>query len=429
MSRCQNCPSTAAVRTSIEPLLQDLPEDIVYKKWTQTDGTKLDNITEDKDEFMDGLIHRLSQLTSHHFIARTQSSYFKKSKEELDEETCVLVSDFSENFSFVVQDCVQGYYWMNEQATVLPFLAYMKNSDGVVTPTSMCIISDHLQHDSLAVHAFLYPIIEHIKRINTRIKKIKYFTDGSAAQYKNKKNFANICSHVDDFGLQAEWHFYASCHGKSACDGIGGTLKRHARLYSLQKTSTGHISTPKELFEWADSHLQSIKCFYVDKTQVADRVRRIESRMSLALPVKGTRAMHCFIPINSFQLKASPLSIECDFKVFHVLPDEIPFDYTSCKEGDVVVWMKPNGCWQMAKILSANPDENAYEVNLFTPDGERGFLQGYHLVNKKVIIDCSDVIFIVTSLFKTTVRSRLYKIKKDEFDLICDKYTQTMQNS
>jgi hypothetical protein len=57
------------------------------------------------------------------------------------------------------------------------------------------------------------------------LKKIKYFTDGSGAQYKNKKNFAN--AHILDFnGLDAEWHFFASCNGKSACDGIRGTLKK-----------------------------------------------------------------------------------------------------------------------------------------------------------------------------------------------------------
>jgi hypothetical protein len=26
----------------------------------------------------------------------------------------------------------------------------------------------------------------------------------------------------EDFGALAEWHFFATSHGKSACDGIGG---------------------------------------------------------------------------------------------------------------------------------------------------------------------------------------------------------------
>jgi len=83
----------------------------------------------------------------------------------------------------------------------------------------------------------------------------------------------------------------------------------------------------------------------------------------------------------SFQLKASPLSTECDFNLFDVLPDNTPIDYTSCKDGDVIAIVKPNG-WHMAEIVSCNVEENAYEVKLFTPDGERGFLKGYHLPKK-----------------------------------------------
>ena len=36
----------------------------------------------------------------------------------------------------------------------------------------------------------------------------------------------NLCSHHDDFGLYAEWHFFATSHRKSPCDGVGGTVKR-----------------------------------------------------------------------------------------------------------------------------------------------------------------------------------------------------------
>ena len=55
-------------------------------------------------------------------------------------------------------------------------------------------------------------------------KKIIYFSDG-AASHKNRKNFINLCLHKDDFGISAEWYFYATSHGKGACDGVGGTVK------------------------------------------------------------------------------------------------------------------------------------------------------------------------------------------------------------
>ena len=76
-----------------------------------------------------------------------------------------------------------------------------------------------------------------------------------------------MCCHEQDFGLAAEWHFFASCHGKSACDGIGGTLKRLARLASLQRHSTNQITTPMELFIWAKDNVD-IKTFYVSSDEV-----------------------------------------------------------------------------------------------------------------------------------------------------------------
>jgi hypothetical protein len=35
------------------------------------------------------------------------------------------------------------------------------------------------------------------------------------------KNFSNLCHHKDDFGVPAEWYFFATSHGKTAGDGQG----------------------------------------------------------------------------------------------------------------------------------------------------------------------------------------------------------------
>jgi len=65
-------------------------------------------------------------------------------------------------------------------------------------------------------------------------QKILYFSDEAASQYKNCKNFLNLCHHKVDFGVDAEWHFFATSHGKGPCDGLGGTVKRLAARASLQ---------------------------------------------------------------------------------------------------------------------------------------------------------------------------------------------------
>ena len=64
--------------------------------------------------------------------------------------------------------------------------------------------------------------------------KIFYFSDGCAEQYKNRKNFVNLCHHQKDFNMDAEWIFFATSHDKSPCDSVGGFVKRYVAKRSLQ---------------------------------------------------------------------------------------------------------------------------------------------------------------------------------------------------
>jgi len=56
-------------------------------------------------------------------------------------------------------------------------------------------------------------------------KTFEYFSDGCSGQHKNYKNFLNLTYHKHDFDVDASWVFFATSHGKSPCDGIGGMVK------------------------------------------------------------------------------------------------------------------------------------------------------------------------------------------------------------
>ena len=116
----------------LEDFIAEENENISYKQWTHTDCNKLENIFAASDDFIETLLSAVLKLTTHHLVARNQSAFFVQNKEKCDHELCVLVSEFSENYSFVIQDSVQGYHWANDQATILPFMAYMKRSHGSV---------------------------------------------------------------------------------------------------------------------------------------------------------------------------------------------------------------------------------------------------------------------------------------------------------
>ena len=53
----------------------------------------------------------------------------------------------------------------------------------------------------------------------------------------------NLCKHYEDFGIDAEWNFFATSHGKNACDGIGGLVKRSLSKTSLQRPLANQILT------------------------------------------------------------------------------------------------------------------------------------------------------------------------------------------
>jgi hypothetical protein len=61
-----------------------------------------------------------------------------------------------------------------------------------------------LKHDSILAHTFQQHLIEFIENtFESALKKIVYFSDGSAAQHKNRKNIQNITCHNEDFGVPA----------------------------------------------------------------------------------------------------------------------------------------------------------------------------------------------------------------------------------
>ena len=118
-----------------------------------------------------------------------------------------------------------------------------------------------MRYGTKTVHAFTCKVISYIKENLHAITKILYFSDGAANQYKNFKNFANLCYHEIDHGIQAQWHFFATSHGKSPCDGTGGTIKQFVARETLQATENYQILSPYEMFQWAKQNIAEIIFF------------------------------------------------------------------------------------------------------------------------------------------------------------------------
>ncbi|KAL5474387.1 hypothetical protein EMCRGX_G026329 [Ephydatia muelleri] len=116
-----------------EKLLENFDEnefdEIQYKQWTTTDRSQLETISQSTEEFVETFITKLQVLSRHDFIAQEQSNYLKDRKAALNEGEVLVLGDFSENYTFIIQDAIQGYHWTNTQATLHQYVYYLNLED------------------------------------------------------------------------------------------------------------------------------------------------------------------------------------------------------------------------------------------------------------------------------------------------------------
>jgi hypothetical protein len=341
-------------------------DSIVYKQWVSVDRSTLETMSMPVDTFIDMFSEKLELLLPHSFIATEQSSFYNDCKASLKQGEVVITADFSENYCFVLQDAAQGYHWNNSQATVHPFVIYYKDSE-TLCHLSYVVISDCLHHDTVAVYLFQKHLMAHLKGHKvTQLQRVLYFSDGAAAQYKNRKNFVNLCYHEVDFGVPAQWHFSATSHGKGACDGVGGTVKRLAAKASLQRPYDEQIMTPRQLFEWASSSIPSVTFEYCSTEQYERQKIFLEERFQKARAIPGTRKLHSFIPISRDKVRTRYFSSSTSYKDVKIslLEKELNLEEIS---GFITCCFEDQ--WWVACVLQLDSDNETVEVTMLHPHG------------------------------------------------------------
>lgn len=118
--------------------------------------------------------------------------------------------------------------------------------------------------------------------------------------------------HEEEFGVKAEWNFFATAHGKNACDGLGGTLKRLATRASLQRPYFEQITTPTQLFEWAEQNIQNMNLKYVSLTEYEEEERRLAKSYTNLKPVPSTQKIHHVSPTTIGQITVKYFSLAAE---------------------------------------------------------------------------------------------------------------------
>ena len=83
-----------------------------------------------------------------------------------------------------------------------------------------------------------------------------------------------------DFDVECEWHVFATSHGKSACDGIGGVMKKMTAEAKLQRPFENQILTPQDMYTFCKGNFgEKSSFFYTSSEEVEKKEKLLATRL------------------------------------------------------------------------------------------------------------------------------------------------------
>lgn len=165
-------------------------------------------------------------------------------------------------------------------------------------------MSDNLNHDKYSVYANIKKIVGELLKKFPAIVKIKIFSDGCAAQFKNKYTLSMLCFLQEDFGLiHGEWLFFATSHGKGAVDGIGGLVKRF--VWNEVKLRRANINCADDFLKSATKVSSRIDVIPLLEKEIQENIDFLNERWKNIRPIPGMQSKHYFCSSSKNRICAS----------------------------------------------------------------------------------------------------------------------------
>lgn len=313
LGECLECKDLSLLRLHLEGVLGDKAKKVQYKHW-ENKGNSCEYLVQEAT--VGGLIESIvSLLTSknkeHLYFKNAQQGYYQKLREDLDDQTLLLLMDFAENVSLHAQEEVSNKFYRREMASLFTAVVYRK-VNGKLQHRSYGVFSDDLKHDVSHVMLALRAIRQSTPRPGedeifsgdpfAGISKICYFTDGARQHFKSKNSMWFLGLHNEIFGVPGVWHFHCSGHGKSPCDGVGASLKNIIRRRALKETpaaTTKPILNALDIYRWSleEPSLKTTVCL-LDAVELKRCREVFQSVGNASRPVVGISTSHCFEQIS-----------------------------------------------------------------------------------------------------------------------------------
>ena len=131
-----------------------------------------------------------------------------------------------------------------------------------------------------------------------------------------------MCNHKNYFGLVAELIIFATSHGKSPCDGIGGTVKRLTARANLQRPLDKQILSVDKMFEFCCEKIKNINFINIKSDHMVNVRDYLNKRFKNGRTMPGTRSFHHFFPVSTKTISFKSTSEDTEFNgIFNIIKD------------------------------------------------------------------------------------------------------------
>jgi len=271
----------------------------------------------------------------HWFIYRVQQgSYQRMWEETMVPGMLYIILDFAMNYSHDHLTETQTEFFCKNQTTLLPAVVWFLSPTGVdgkfeLQQHSRVYLSEDRRHSNNFVRKVIDDLLAHFKPIMAEqargvaegmMQRLCVWSDGCGGQFKNKWQMNKLVKLVGDvrFGLVGcEHHFFASCHGKGPCDGLGGWTKTYLRQQEMVEGN--NMATSQSVFdclvndkaydnneEWAAATGVELKC----KSRSFQFMDLVGTDREEVKEMQGIKSNHCFVTAGEYILMF-PTSCTC----------------------------------------------------------------------------------------------------------------------
>ena len=272
---------------------------VKYYQWQKSGVTDKVQCSATVQNVFEELVEQTPKFLLHQYVKRKQSAFAETLRQSVNGSKIMIQLDFAENASLIHQNEIQAVHWTHKQATI--FTAHAWISSGI--SESMAIISDDPVHNKLQVHTYVRKIISYLKEKYPAIKDVIIFSDGCAAQFKQRYLFSNLYSWEKQFGINMSWNFFATSHGKGVIDGHGGTIKRSVWRYVKSNKDGPGTPTAKAFFDVAVQRNPSIKLFFIPRDEIVSNEVKLEEFWKGVVPIPNTQKIHTVSAQNETEIR------------------------------------------------------------------------------------------------------------------------------